>query len=61
MIFTLIATLMMPVQYAVFLGVVLSVMGYLASSAHDVRLVEDGALIGRQVSGKTGAGTATQQ
>lgn len=40
MICTLIATLMIPVQYAVFLGVVLSVMGYLASSAHDVRLVE---------------------
>lgn len=40
MVFTLIATLMMPVQYAVFLGVVLSILGYFFSAAEDVRLVE---------------------
>jgi SulP family sulfate permease len=40
MIVTLIATLMMPVQYAVFLGVFLSILGYFFSSADDVRLVE---------------------
>ena len=40
MIITLIATLMMPVQYAVFLGVALSILGYFISSADDVRLVE---------------------
>ena len=40
MAFTLIATLMMPVQYAVFLGVALSILGYFISSADDTRLVE---------------------
>lgn len=40
MVFTMLATLMMPVQYAVFLGVLLSILGYFISSAEDVRLVE---------------------
>lgn len=40
MIVTLVATLLIPVQYAVFLGVILSILGYFLSSAEDVRVVE---------------------
>lgn len=40
MVVTLVATLVLPVQYAVFVGVVLSATIYLFSSAADVRLVE---------------------
>jgi len=40
MLVTLAATLVLPVQYAVFVGVVLSALVYLFASAADVRLVE---------------------
>jgi SulP family sulfate permease len=40
MLVTFICTLAMPVQYAVFVGVVLSGLAYLLTSAYQVRLVE---------------------
>lgn len=40
MVFTLIATLFLPIQYAVMLGVILSILIYLYRSSTDIRLVE---------------------
>jgi len=40
MVATFVAVLMMPIQYAVFLGVVLSVLQYVYSSSLDVRVTE---------------------
>jgi SulP family sulfate permease len=53
MIITFVATLFLPIQYAVLLGVVLSIMIYLYRSSTDIRLVElvpqsDGSILERQ-------------
>ena len=42
MVFTFVATLFLPIQYAVLLGVVISVLVYLYRSSTDLRLVELG-------------------
>lgn len=53
MIITFVATLFLPIQYAVLLGVVLSILVYLYRSSTDIRLVElvqqsDGSILERQ-------------
>jgi SulP family sulfate permease len=53
MIITFVATLFLPIQYAVLLGVVLSIMIYLYRSSTDIRLMElvpqaDGSFIERE-------------
>jgi SulP family sulfate permease len=53
MLITFIATLIVPIQYAVMLGVVLSILIYLYRSSTDIRLVqllpqENGSLVERQ-------------
>ena len=53
MIITFVATLFLPIQYAVLLGVVLSIMIYLYRSSTDIRLMElvpqaDGSILERE-------------
>ena len=53
MVITFVATLFFPIQYAVLLGVVLSILIYLYRSSTDIRLVElvpqsDGSILERQ-------------
>ena len=57
MVFTFTATLFMPIQYAVVLGIVLSILIYLYRSSTDIRLVElvpeeDGSILEHPAPGK---------